>query len=313
MPATAEEPLIEQSTTDDLPILRINLVGGRVPERMLYELALELRDQIELVPGVMDAAIQGHREELLEALIDPDAMDAWEISIGQLIATLPRNNRLIAAGSLDSGEGRFSIKVPSVIEEAEDLFDLPLKVNGDTVVTLGDVATVRRAFKDPTGYARFNGARSIALTVVKRPDANMVDVSNRVKAVVDARRSDLPAGIEILYSQDEAPLAEQQVTELEGNVLTALALVMTVVVAALGLRSGLIVGLAIPVSFLFSLIFIYALGYSFNFIVLFGMLLGLGMLIDGAIVVTEHADRAMNRGADPRTAYARAAKRMFCR
>ena len=311
MPATAEEPVIEQSTTDDLPILRINLVGEQVPERMLYELALELRDLIEPLPGVMDATIQGHREELLEALIDPEAMDAWEISIGQLIATLPRNNRLIAAGSLDSGEGRFSIKVPSVIEEAEDLFDLPLKVSGDTVVTLGDVATVRRAFKDPTGYARFNGARSIALTVVKRPEANLVDVANRVKAAVDARRPELPAGIDVLYSQDEAPLAEQQVTELEGNVLTALALVMTVVVAALGLRSGLIVGLAIPVSFLFSLIFVYALGYSFNFIVLFGMLLGLGMLIDGAIVVTEHADRAMKRGADPRTAYARAAKRMF--
>ena len=311
MPGTAEEPVIRRSTTEEDPILRVNLMGADVPERMLYDLALELRDRIELIPGVMDARLQGHHEELLEVLIDPEAMDAYEISLGQLIATLPRNNRLIAAGSLDRGEGRFSIKVPSVIEEAEDLFDLPLEVNGDTVVTLGDVATVRRAFKDPTGYARFNGARSIALTIVKRPDANMVDVSNQVKAAVDARRPGLPAGVDVLYSRDEAPLVQQQVTELQGNILTALALVMTVVVAALGIRSALIVGLAIPVSFLFSLIVVYSFGYSFNFVVMFGLLLGLGMLIDGAIVVTEHADRMMGGGFDPRTAWARAAKRMF--
>ena len=260
LPATAEEPVIRRSTTEEDPILRVNLTGADVPERMLYDLALELRDRIELIPGVMDARLQGHREELLEVLIDPEAMDAWEISIGQLIATLPRNNRLIAAGSLDRGEGRFSIKVPSVIEEAEDLLDLPLEVDGDTVVTLGDVATVRRAFKDPTGYARFNGARSIALTIVKRPDANMIDVSNQVKAAVDARRPGLPAGVDVLYSRDEAPLAQRQVTELQGNILTALALVMTVVVAALGIRSALIVGLAIPVSFLFSLIVVYSFG-----------------------------------------------------
>ena len=311
LPGTAEEPVIRRSTTEEDPILQVNLMGADVPERMLYDLALELRDRIELIPGVMDARLQGHREELLEVLIDPEAMDAWEISLGQLIATLPRNNRLIAAGSLDRGEGRFSIKVPSVIEEAEDLFDLPLEVNGDTVVTLGDVATVRRAFKDPTGYARFNGARSIALTIVKRPDANMIDVSNQVKAAVDARRPGLPAGVDVLYSRDEAPLAQRQVTELQGNILTALALVMTVVVAALGIRSALIVGLAIPVSFLFSLIVVYLFGYSFNFVVMFGMLLGLGMLIDGAIVVTEDADRMMGGGADPRAAWARAAKRMF--
>ena len=311
LPGTAEEPVIRRSTTEEDPILQVNLTGAGVPERMLYDLALELRDRIELIPGVMDAGLRGHREELLEVLIDPEAMDAWEISLGQLIATLPRNNRLIAAGSLDRGEGRFSIKVPSVIEEAEDLFDLPLEVNGDTVVTLGDVATVRRAFKDPTGYARFNGARSIALAIVKRPDANMVEVSNQVKAAVDARRPGLPAGVDVLYSLDEAPLAQQQVTELQGNILTALALVMTVVVAALGIRSALIVGLAIPVSFLFSLIVVYLFGYSFNFVVMFGMLLGLGMLIDGAIVVTEDADRRMGGGVDPRAAWARAAKRMF--
>ena len=105
-----------------------------------------------------------------------------------------------------------------------------------------------------------------------------------------------PGRVDVFYTTDQAPFAQGQVTELQGNIFTALGLVMVVVVAAMGFRSGLIVGLGIPVSFLFSLIFVYLLGYTFNFMVMFGMLLGLGMLIDGAIVVTEYADRKMTEG-----------------
>ena len=311
MPDTIEEPIIQEATTEDFPILQVNLAGDGVPERTLYNLALELRDRIEIIPEVLDAEIQGHREELLEAIIDPDALEAYQLSNDQLINTLMRNNRLIAAGSLDTGEGRFSVKVPSLIEEARDVFDLPVKVNGDTVVTLADVATVRKTFKDRVSHARVNGARGISLNIIKRANANVVDVVSQVKATVEKARPDLPPRVNVFYSQDQAPMALQQVTELQGNIFTALALVMVMVVAAMGVRSGLIVGMGIPVSLLFSLIFIYLLGYTFNFMVMFGMLLGLGMLIDGAIVVTEYADRKMTEGFDRRSAYALAAKRML--
>ena len=311
MPDTIEEPIIQEATTEDFPILQVNLAGDGVPERTLYNLALDLRDRIEIIPEVLDAEIQGHREELLEAIIDPDALEAYQLSNDQLVNTLMRNNRLIAAGSLDTGEGRFSVKVPSLIEEARDVFDLPVKVNGDTVVTLADVATVRKTFKDRVSHARVNGTRGISLNIIKRANANVVDVVRQVKATVEKARPNLPPRVNVFYSQDQAPMALQQVTELQGNIFTALALVMVMVVAAMGVRSGLIVGMGIPVSLLFSLIFIYLLGYTFNFMVMFGMLLGLGMLIDGAIVVTEYADRKMTEGFDRRSAYALAAKRML--
>ena len=311
MPDTIEEPIIQEATTEDFPILQVNLAGDDMPERTLYNLALELRDRIEIIPSVLDAEIQGHREELLEAIIDPDALEAYQLSNDQLITTLMRNNRLIAAGSLDTGEGRFSVKVPSLIEEAQDVFDLPVKVNGDTVVTLADVATLRKTFKDRVSHARVNGAQGISLNIIKRANANVVDVVSEVKAAVEKMRPNLPPSVNVFYSQDQAPMALQQVTELQGNIFTALALVMVLVVAAMGVRSGLIVGMGIPVSLLFSLIFIYLLGYTFNFMVMFGMLLGLGMLIDGAIVVTEYADRKMTEGFDRRSAYALAAKRML--
>jgi multidrug efflux pump len=311
LPSTAEEPFVREETTDDFPIIQVNLVGDAVPERMLYNLAIELRDDIEAIPSVLEAEMIGHREELLEAVIDPSALEAYRISNEALIETIVRNNRLIPAGSIDTGQGRFSVKVPSIIEEAQDIFDLPIRASGDTVVTLKDIATIRRTFKDRERYARVDGRDTISLRVTKRANANVIDTIEAVKQVVERHRPDMPSRVDVFYSQDQAPFAASQVTELQGNILTALALVMVIVVAAMGFRSGLIVGIGIPVSFLFSLIFVYLLGYTFNFMVMFGMLLGLGMLIDGAIVVTEYADRKMTEGFDRRAAYAMAAKRMF--
>ncbi len=311
MPSTIEEPIIRETTTEDFPILQVNFVGDGVPERVLYNLAIELKDRIEAIPAVLDAEMQGQREEVLEAVIDPNALEAYRIANAELIDTIVRNNRLIPAGSLDTGQGRFSVKVPSVIEEARDVFDLPVRVNGDTVVTLGDIATVRRTFKDRTGYARVNGDVAISLNILKRANANIVDTVDAVKQTVEGFRPNLPGKVSVFYSQDQSTSTLKQVTELQGNILTALALVMIVVVAAMGFRSGIIVGLGIPVSFLFSIALLHSFGYTFNFMVMFGMLLGLGMLIDGAIVVTEYADRKMVEGFDRRSAYALAAKRML--
>ena len=310
-PATTEEPYIEEMSASSFSIVQINLVGEGVQERVIYNLAKQLRDDIEALPEILDAYLQGEREELLEVIIDPAALEAYEVDSGELLNTMVRNNRLIAAGSLDTGAGRMAVKVPSVIERADDIFELPIKANGDSVVTLSDIAEIRRTFKDRVSYARVNGKDTISIDIGKRANANVVDTVDKVLAIAESYRERLPGNVELFYTQNQAPYARNQVTELQGNIITALAMVMVLVVAVIGLRSGLIVGAAIPVSFLFALVFVWTLGYSFNFMVMFGMLLGLGMLIDGAIVVTEYADRKMAEGMPPREAYANAASRMF--
>jgi multidrug efflux pump len=311
IPRTAEEPFVQELNSDDFPIVQINLIGENVSERSIYTEALKLRDEIETIPAVLSADIQGHREELLEVIVDTDALHAYQISSEELINTLQRNNRLIPAGSIDTGKGRFSVKVPAVVEKASDLEELPIRTVGDTVVTLKDVATVRRTFKDRTAYARFNGRETISIAVKQRANANVVDTVRLIGVVVENARERIPAGIDVIVSQDQAEFAELQVNELQGNIVTALALVMVIVVASMGFRSGVIVGLGIPVSLLFSVIVVYQLGYTFNMMVMFGMLLGLGMLIDGAIVVTEYADRKMADGMPHVQAYSEAVKRMF--
>jgi multidrug efflux pump len=311
IPSTAEEPVVRELDVDDYPLIQINLLSDGASERSVFKTAMNLRDEIETIPSVLSADLRGNREEVLEVIIDPQALEAYSISSESLINVLQRNNRLIPAGSIETGGGRFAVKVPSVVERAEDVLDLPIQVSGDSVVTLSDVATIRRTFKDRTSYARFNGANTISVEVKKRADANVIDTVKAVLAVVDEASRTLPPSIRMVPSQNTAEFAATQVTELQGNIMTALALVMVVVVAAMGFRSGVIVGLGIPVSLLFSVIIIYLLGYTFNFMVMFGMLLGLGMLIDGAIVVTEYADRKMSEGLDHREAYSEAVKRMF--
>ena len=311
MPDTAEEPFVEEMTADDFPMLQVNLISEGVSEQVLYRAALRLRQQIETIPAVLSAELQGHRDEVLEVIIDPDALNAYRISVEELVVVLQRNNRLIPAGTVDLDSGRFAVKVPAVVERADEVLELPVRSNNEGVVTLRDVARVNRTFKDRTSYARYNGQETISIGVTKRSDANVIDAVEQVLGVVEETSAMLPSGIRIIPSQNQAEFAAVQVRELEGNILTALALVMILVVASMGFRSGLVVGLGIPFSLLFSVTIIYLLGYTFNFMVMFGMLLALGMLIDGGIVVTEYANRLMGEGMDHKEAYTSAVQRMF--
>ena len=308
-PSEAEEPIIQEQSTSEFPILQVNLVGD-VPERMLYNIALDLRDAIETQPGILSADMSGQREELMEAIIDPTVLETYQLSTDQIINSIVRNNRLIPAGSLDNGEGRFPVKVPSIIEDPSDVLNIPVKTSDGTVITIGDVAQVRRTFKDRTSYARADGRNTISLQIVKRANYNVLDAIANAKEVAEELRPRLPAKVSLTYSQIRGLMPRARSWSWrqycdgpwpgDGRGCSRH-----------GLRSGIIVGLGIPSSFLFSLIFIYLLGYSFNFVVMFGMLLGLGMLIDGAIVVTEYADRKMTEGYNSHRAYIMASQRMF--
>ena len=221
------------------------------------------------------------------------------------------NNRLIPAGQIDTGQGSFSVKVPGLIENAEDLFNLPLSSTDLGVLTVADIAEVRRTFKDATRYSYSNGTASISLNVNKRKGANLVESMEQVDEVVDRIRPTLPPSVSLSYINNLAPLVLEQNLGLQGNMATAMVLVLLVVIASVGVRSGLIVTLAIPFSFFFAFIVISLLGFTYNFMVIFGLLLGLGMLIDGAIVMVEYADRKMAEGLNSKEAYKAAVDRMF--
>lgn len=310
-PDDAKEPIVKEITSDEFPAIVLSLVGKSAQERVLYNNAQSLKRKIQTIPNVLEAKLVGHREEVLEAVIDRNKLETYGISGSELINAVNANNLLVPAGEVDTGRGRFSVKLPGLIEDYQDLYNLPLRATSDGVVKLGDVADVRRTFKDATTITRVDGKPAISIEVNKRAGANMIEVANAVRALITSERQHLPAGIDLVTTFDQTPFSLQMVSELQGNILAALMLVLVVVVAALGTRSALLVSLGVPVASLGGIAVIYFLGYSFNFMVLFGLLLAIGMIVDGAIVIAEYADCKMADGLSPREAYIAASVRMF--
>ena len=309
LPEDATDPVVTEINTALFPILTA-ILSGPVPERTLNTISEELKDAIEGLSGVLEVDVGGERTELLEVLIDPTVFETYNISFEELISQINRNNRLIAAGAIESGAGRLVLKVPGLIENVEDVMSLPIKVRGDTVVTFADVAAIRRSFKDPTGFARIDGQPALALEIKKRSGANIIETVAAVRELIDEMRAEWPDSITVKYTQDESEQVQDMLSDLEANVIAAVILVMIVIVWALGVRSALLVGLAIPGAFLAGVTALWVMGYTMNLVVLFSLILVVGMLVDGAIVTTELADRRLQEGHAPRAAYAYAAKRM---
>ncbi len=310
-PQNTEEPIIQEVSAATFPVVQIAIGGEGVPERVLLRIAEDLQREIEILPPVLEANMVGNREELLEAVVDPAKLETYGIPNNALVQAVTSNNRLIPAGQVDTGQGSFPVKVPGLIETADDLFNLPLASNELGVLTVSDIADVRRTFKDATRYSYANGEPSISLNVMKRKGANLIQAMEQIDEVVQAMAPTLPPAVSISYINNTAPLVIEQNMGLQGNMATAMVLVLIVVIASVGVRSGLLVTMAVPFSFFFAFIIISMLGFTYNFMVIFGLLLGLGMLIDGAIVMVEYADRKMAEGLDSQEAYKEAVARMF--
>ncbi len=313
-PQGAENYTINEINFSEFPIIIVAL-SGQVPERTLIRLAQDLQDRLEGLSPILEAGIAGARDEMLEVLINPLALEAYNVTAQELISAVVNNNQLIAAGVVNTPSGALSVRIPSSFDSPEDVYELPVKVNGDRVVTLGDLAQIRLTYEDRAGSARFNGSPTIALQVIKRQGFNIIDTANLVRAEVATFEAELPeelrAAVQLTASLDQSVTVGSMVSQLEGSVLTAIALVMIVVLATLGTRSALLVGFAIPTSFLLCFIFLGLMGIAVSNIVMFGLILAVGMLVDGAIVVVEYADKRLQAGARPMQAYTDAAKRMF--
>ena len=313
-PEGAEKYSINELNFSEFPIIIVNLTGD-VPERTMTRVAKKLQEEIEAMDAVLEAVVSGDREEMVEVTIDPLRLESYNVTAGELINVVQNNNQLIAAGEVDSKQGTFSVKIPSSFNEVQDIYNLPVKTNGDRIVTLGDLAQIKLTFVDRSGTARFNGQNTVALQVVKRKGFNLIGTAREVRLLVEKESqgwpANLKAAVDVGTSNDQSRVVDSMVRQLEGSVLTAIALVMIVVLTSLGTRAALLVGFSIPTSFLLCFVLLGLMGITISNIVMFGLILAVGMLVDGAIVVVEYADKRISQGTGPMKAYVEAAKRMF--
>ena len=310
LPDSSEEPSVHEINLSLFPILVVTL-AGEVPERTLLTLARQLKDAIEAIPEVLKVEIAGDREEVVEIIIDPLHVESYNLNYSEVVQFFQRNNQLVAAGALDTGQGRFNVKVPGVFETLQDILTLPLKVDNKRVVTLQDVAQLRRTFKDSMTYARVNGKPALALEISKRTGTNIIETIEKTRYVVDKVKENWPDVIQVNYIQDKSKDVRNILKDLQNNVLSAVLLVSIVILGVLGIHTATLVAVAIPGSFLLGILGLAQMELTMNIVVLFSLILASGMLIDGAIIVTEFADRKMSEGMPRREAYALAAKRMF--
>ncbi len=309
LPDETKEPTITEINISEFPIVNV-ILYGTAPDRVIYQIARRLRDDLESVPSILKAAITGDRDDLLEIVIDPSKLESYQLSYSELATVIATNNRLIAAGSLDNGNGRFSVKIPGIFETAQDVYDIPLKVSGNSIVTLSDVATIRKSFKDPISYARFNDQAAVSIGVSKRTGENIILTDAIIKEIVRRSAEQWPEGVNYDYVGEASEQVVDSVSSLQNSIISAILLVSIAMIVALGERTALLVAISIPGSFLLAIFMMNFTGISINQVVMFGLILSVGLLVDGAIVVTEYADRKMQEGFHKRDAYRLAAQRM---
>ena len=312
LPEDSDEPTVNEVTlASEQPVLSVVLFGT-VPERTIVQIARELGDKLESYRQILEVDIAGDRDDIVEIIVDPLLMESYSLDQADIYNLIALNNRVVAAGFVDTGYGRFSVKVPSVFNSLKDVLELPIKVDGKQVVTFGDVATVRRAFRDPESFARLDGKSAVVLDIKKRAGENIIETVELVKAVMAGaqQQAEWPNNLLVKYTWDESKDVKIMLNDLQNNILSAIILVVIVIIAILGVRTAILVGISIPGSFLTGLLVLSVFGLTVNIVVLFSLIMAVGMLVDGAIVVTEFADRRMQEGEGRKAAYRDAAKRM---
>ena len=260
-PENAEEPIITETNFSLQPTIFVTL-SGNVPERTLHRLANQLQDEIEAISSVREANLLGEREELLEVVIDLEKLESYSINQSELLTAVTANNQLVEGGFLDSDGGRFALKVPGLVENVPNVYQIPVRQVGEAVITLGDVAELRRTFKDPSSVTRVNGKPAIAISVVKRIGQNIIANNKEVRETVENFTKDWPQTIEVDFVLDQSGFIYEVLGSLEASIMTAIFLVMIVVVATLGIKSSLLVGFSIPLSFMVGFLILGLTGYT---------------------------------------------------
>ncbi len=295
LPMDAEEPVIKEINFAELPIMLISL-SGEISPVQLKEIADDVQDVLEAVPGVLKVDMAGDLEPEIRLEFNPDRLATYSLTIPEILALIPSENVNISAGGLETEGTKFNVRIPAEFVTPEEVDHLLLTVRAGKPIYLSDVAAVRYTFKDRTSYSRLDGIPNITLSVSKRVGANAVQVSDYVKQVIDRAQEQAQGVVKFVITFDMSKMVRNMVADLENNIASALVLVTVVLLLFLGWRPSTIVAMIIPLSMLITFFLVQMLGYTLNMVVLFSLVLVLGMLVDNAIVIVENIYRHLQLG-----------------
>ena len=310
LPDETEEPKATEVNLSRFPVLAV-AISGNLEDRVIQKYSKYLKRKIESFSEVLEVTTLGESEREVKIIVNPDIVRNYGLTDKDVLASIAKSNLMIPAGTLSNEKGSFNLKIPSLIENREDLLNIPIKSTTDAVVTLEDVAEIRDSFKDKLGFARNNGQNAIILEISKRTGENIIETINKIKDLIKNEKEVLPKALNIGIFQDESEKIKTQIKDLENNVILATLIVLVIIILFMGWKSAFLVSVSIPSSFLLSMIILSFFNVTINVVVLFALILSVGILIDGAIIVVEYANRRASEGIDKKKVFVLSAKKMF--
>ena len=291
--AKVEPNVFDLTMSEEMPIMNINISGDYTAEK-LKEYAEYLQDEIEDLPEIKKADIRGAQDKEVEVAVDIYKMMAAKVSFNDVLQAIQGGNVTMSAGNLIASGQRRTIRILGEIDSPKALDNFVVKSEFGNAIYLKDIASVSFKDKERTTYAREFGETVVMLDVKKRSGENMVEAAEKINTIVkDAKSNYFPADLKVTIANDQSAKTIGQVDDLINNIIFGIILVVTVLMFFLGFKNALFVGFAIPMSMFMSLMILNALGYTMNTMILFGLIMGLGMLVDNGIVVVENVYRLM--------------------
>jgi len=302
MPQDIEEPVVSEINLSEQPMLYVNL-SGNFGLATLKDIADNLSDDVEAIPGVLAADVKGGLEREVKINVDAHRLKYYGLSFDDIIGKIGLENRSIPGGSVDIGNQNYLIRVPGEFDDPAKISDIVVKSEMGQPIYVRDVAQVIYGYKERTTMSRENGREAVTLVIKKRSGENIIRISDEIKSLIKSKESQIPKGLTISYTGDESKSIKNTVHELENGIITGFLLVCIILLASMGLKNAFLVATSIPFSFLISFIVLNALGITMNIVVLFGLILVLGIIVDDAIVVVENIYRLQeSEGYNPHDA-----------
>jgi len=300
--AKVEPNIFDLNLAESFPIMNVNFTGD-YPVEKLKDFAEYMEDEIENLPQIKEVDIRGAQKKEVEVAVDVYKMMAAKVSFQDVIGAIGNGNMTMSAGNIKTSEQRRTIRVLGEIEDPKELNEFVVKSENGAVY-LKDIATVTFDEEDKTTFAREFGESVVMLDIKKRSGTNTIAATRQIRELVKKAQADyFPADLNISIANDSSDRTLNQVDDLVNSIIFGIILVVTVLMFFLGFRNALFVGFAIPMSMFISFFVLNTLGvivdslsFTLNTMVLFGMIMGLGMLVDNGIVVVENVYRLMSEG-----------------
>lgn len=294
-PSDSEDYQITEINLSEQPLMILN-IAGEIGLLNLTDLADKIKEEIESIPGILEVRRAGGLEKEIRVYVNPEKLNYYNLDLNQVSTSIKSENTNLPGGSVTMGPTKYLIRVPGEFENANGINEALISAPNQVPVRVKDLANVVFGFKEVSSKSRLDGVESVSLSIVKRSGENLLAIRDKVKFIVKRLENEFGDRVKFSILSDQGERVQRIVKDLENNILSGFVLVFLVLLIVMGISNALLVAIAIPLSFLVSMIILNVLGFTLNIVVLFSLILSLGLLVDNAIVIVENIFRHRQAG-----------------